>query len=233
MGMDLEEMQELQEIDLLRDEALRGLQAILDQITDAPFVAALDQEIEAQVQVSEQAASASREAAALVETAERRIQAADDRLYGGSVTNPRTLSEIQRDLYAQRRNLIDLQSSASGVNRESEEATTAERWLRDLRKTSLEIWNARQTELTGQRDAIQTRVDQLTERVDAARTRLNAADLAIYDEYRRRRPRVVAGVAGGVCEECRLALPTMVITRARRGGDPIECPSCGCLVKVA
>lgn len=231
--MDLEEMQELQEIDLLRDEALRALQAILDQITDPPFTAALDQEIEAQALIVGQAAGMTREAAATVETAERRIQAADERLYGGSVTNPRTLSEIQRDLYAQRRNLIDLQGVARTVERESEEAASAERWLRGLRDKSLEIWGARQSELKTQRDTAQTRVDQLTERVEAARTRLNAADLAVYDEYRRRRPRVVAGVAGGVCEECRLALPTMVITRARRGGAPIECPSCGCLVKVA
>ena len=232
--MDLEELQELQEVDLLRDDANRTLQAILEQIEDPPFVEALDAEIEAQAQTTQQIAGEAREASAVVETAQRRIDAADERLYGGSVTNPRTLEEIQRDLYAQRQAMVGLKDANLKAHQLSEDAFVAERWLRDLRTQSLEIWSARQAELIGQRDAAQTQVDDLTTQIDARRARISETDLRIYDQYRRRRPRVVAGVAGGVCEECRLALPTMVITRARRGGDaPIECPSCGCLVRVA
>ena len=232
--MDLEELQELQEVDLLRDNANRTLQAILEQIEDPPFVEALDAEIEAQAQATQQLAGEAREAAAVVETAQRRIDAADERLYGGSVTNPRTLEEIQRDLYAQRQAMVGLKDADIKARQLSEDAFVAERWLRALRAKSLEIWNVRQADLVEQRGAVQSQVDELTAQIDARREQISEADLRIYDQYRRRRPRVVAGVAGGVCEECRLALPTMVITRARRGGDhPIECPSCGCLVKVA
>ena len=46
--MDLEGMQELQEIDLLRDAALRALEAATAQIGPPPFMEALDAEIEAQ-----------------------------------------------------------------------------------------------------------------------------------------------------------------------------------------
>lgn len=232
--MDLEELQELQEVDLLRDNANRTLQAILEQIEDPPFVEALDAEIEAQAQATQQLAGEAREAAAVVETAQRRIDAADERLYGGSVTNPRTLEEIQRDLYAQRQAMVGLKDADIKARQLSEDAFVAERWLRALRAKSLEIWNVRLADLVEQRGAVQSQVDELTAQIDARREQISEADLRIYDQYRRRRPRVVAGVAGGVCEECRLALPTMVITRARRGGDhPIECPSCGCLVKVA
>ena len=226
-------MQELQKVDLQRDEARRRLEGVLAQISEHPHLAALNAELEAQTQAAAQAAAAGREAAAAVEQAQRRIEAADERLYGGSITNPRTLTELQSDLYAQRQKLVELQDAALASRQQAEESFGAERWLRQLRERSLEIWNERQSELTAQRDTAQQRMDELTALVDQHRLRLREADLEVYDEYRRRRPRVVAAVAGGVCEECHLALPTMVITRARRSVEPIECPSCGCLVRVA
>ncbi len=231
--MDLEGMQELQKIDLLRDDAKRVLQTVAEQIADPPFVEALDRELKAQVDLAARAAREAREAQATVEVAQRRIQATDERLYGGAVTDHRTLEELQRDLYSQRQNLGGLQDAALSAGLRSEEAADAERWLSGLRAQSLELWNRRQAELAEQRSSAQVRVDDLSALVAQRRMGLSGADLRTYDEYRRRRPRVVAGVVGGVCEECRLTLPTMIITRARRADRPIECPSCGCLVRVA
>ena len=231
--MDLEEMQELQQVDLQRDDAKRVLQMVVEQITDPPFVEALDGEVEAQALLSLTAARESREAEAIVGTAQRRIQASDDRLYGGTITDHRTLEELQRDLYSQRQNLGPLSDANLAARQGAEEATTAERWLRDFREQALAIWNTRQTQLRTERDEAQAHVDDLSVLVEQRRVHLNESDLRTYDEYRQRRPRVVAGVAGGVCEECRLTLPTMIITRARRADRPIECPSCGCLVRVA
>ena len=226
-------MQELQKIDLQRDDAKRKLEAIVEQIADPPFVEGLDTECEAQTLLAAQAAGALREAAAAVETAQRRIDAADKRLYGGAETNPRVLEDLQRDLYAQRQRLTELRDAELAARNHSDENAAAERWLRELRETSLHIWNTGQAELREQRDNAQSQVTALNQLVDEQRKRLSQSDLSVYDAYRLRRPRVVAAVAGGVCEECRLTLPTMIITRARRANDPIECPSCGCLVKVA
>ena len=231
--MDLEEMQELQQVDLQRDDAKRVLQTVVEQIIDPPFVEALDGEIEAQALLSLTAARESRESEAIVGTAQRRIQASDERLYGGTITDHRTLEELQRDLYSQRQNLGPLSDANLAARQRAEEAAIAERWLRDFREQAVAIWNTRQTQLRADRDEAQDHVDDLSVLVEQRRVRLTDSDLGTYDEYRQRRPRVVAGVVGGVCEECRLTLPTMIITRARRADRPIECPSCGCLVRVA
>ena len=226
-------MQELQQVDLQRDDAKRVLQTVVEQIIDPPFVEALDGEIEAQALLSLTAARESREAEAIVGTAQRRIQASDERLYGGTITDHRTLEELQRDLYSQRQNLGPLSDANLAARQRAEEAAIAERWLRDFREQAVAIWNTRQTQLRADRDEAQDHVDDLSVLVEQRRVRLTDSDLGTYDEYRQRRPRVVAGVVGGVCEECRLTLPTMIITRARRADRPIECPSCGCLVRVA
>ncbi len=231
--MDLEGMQQLQEVDIQRDRANRELQAVLDQISDPPFIAQLDAEIEAQEEEARRADQAVREAHAVVQTAQRRIEVTDQRLYSGSITDHRTLEELQRDLYAQRQQLPPLTEAESRASFEAEQAHDAGGWLQRLRTGALDVWNARQAELDGERREVQERVDEYSRQAELLRDKLTQDDLDSYDQYRRRRPRVVATVAGGVCAECRLTLPTIVVTRARRGARAVECPSCGCLLRVA
>ena len=230
--MDLEGLQQLQEIDIQRDEAQRELQAVLDQISDPPFVAQLEAEIEAQEEEARRADQAVREAHAVVQTAQRRIEVTDNRLYSGSITDHRTLEELQRDLYTQRQQLPPLNEAETRATQDAQMAHEAGAWLKQLRTGALDVWNARQSELEVERREAQERVDEFARQVEILRDKLSAEDLATYDRYRRRRPRVVATVAGGVCAGCRLSLPTIVVTRARRGTRSVECPSCGCLLRV-
>ncbi|MCY3734265.1 MAG: hypothetical protein OXG42_08285 [Chloroflexi bacterium] len=230
--MDLEGMQQLQEVDIQRDQAKRELQAVLDQISDPPFIGQLDAELEAQEEEARLADQAVREAHAVVQTAQRRIEVTDQRLYSGSITDHRTLEELQRDLYSQRQQLPPLNEAENRASYEAEQAHDASGWLQQLRTAALDVWNDRQTELDGERHEAQERVDEFARQAELLREKLTQDDLDTYDQYRRRRPRVVATVAGGVCAECRLTLPTIVVTRARRGTRAVECPSCGCLLRV-
>lgn len=231
--MDLEGMQELQEVDIRRDHALREHRQIDEQITPPPFIAQLDAEIAAQETLQTQVGDTLREARALSQTAQRRIEATDQRIYSGAVTDHRTLSQLQADLYSQRQQLPALEDAVLNAEINSQDGAEAVAWLRQLRQRALDHWEGRQRDLVKQRADIQAQLDELQAEVDGHRARLTGEDLQTYDLYRRRRPRVVASVVGGVCSECRLSLPTMVITRARRGNRPIECPACHCLVRVA
>lgn len=226
-------MQQLQKIDLLRDDANRKLREIAEQIGPAPFLDALDAEIEAQTDAAGKSRADLAEARAQVELAERRMEATDERIYGGTITDHRTLQDLQGDLYTQRQNLVPMKDAALAAQHAAEAAAEAESWLRQLRVKAASQWDERQADLAGRRDEAERLLAELTAQVGAQRARLAAEDLATYDDYRLRGPRVVAPVAGGVCGECRLSLPTMVITRARRADRPIECPSCGCLVRVS
>ncbi|MYF81380.1 MAG: hypothetical protein F4177_06400 [Chloroflexi bacterium] len=230
--MDLEGMQQLQEVDIQRDQAKRDLQHIVDQISEPPFVGALEDEIGKQEDEARGADQAVREAQAVVQTAQRRIEVTDRRLYSGSITDHRTLEELQRDLYSQRQQLPPLTEAEQRAQNDAEQAHNASDWLHALRAAAIEIWNERQSQLQVERSAVQEQVDELSRQVEILRDQMVRDDLDVYDQYRRRRPRVVATVAGGVCAECRIALPTIVVSRARRGVRAVECPSCGCLLRV-
>ncbi len=230
--MNLEGLQRLQDVDQKRDKARRALQVVVDQISDPPFIDQLEAEIRAQQDAATRADQGVRESHAIVETAKRRIEVADNRLYSGSITDHRTLEELQRDLYAQRQHLPTLADAETRATEEARLAHEASEWLDTLRENALDLWNAEQSEYRAQRVEAQKLLDELTEQVEVLRKGLSQEDLDTYDHYRRRRPVVVANVAGGVCEQCRLTLPTIVVTRARRGNRVVECPSCGCILRV-
>ena len=231
--MDLEGLERLQEIDIERDDARRELQAVIEQIADPPFLATLDEEIEAQEEEARRGDQLVREAHAVLQTAQRRIEVSDQRLYSGSITEHRTLEQLQRELYAQRQQLPSLIDAEQRAQQDADLAHQAVTWLQELRGQALSIWNERQADLEAQRQAKQDTVDEISRRIEVVRGQLNDADLVVYDQYRRRRPRVVTSVSGGVCNECRLTLPTIIVSRARRGTRNVECPSCGCLLRVS
>ncbi len=231
--MDLEGLQRLQEIDLERDAATRELQVVFDQIADPPFISALEAEATAQESEAQRANQLAREAHALVQTAQRRIDVTDRRLYSGAITEHRVLEELQRELYSQRQQLPPMIEAEQLAGQVAELAQEAVGWLQQLREQALDHWNEQQSTLKVQRGAHQERVDEFSRQIEILRDLLDGDDLAIYDQYRRRRPRVVTTVTGGVCDECRLTLPTIVVTRARRGTRIVECPSCGCLLRVS
>ena len=231
-AMDLEALQHLQEVDIQRDAALRELRTVADQLSDPPNLDRLDAEIAAQTDEVQKAELAAREAKAQVQTAERRIELADKRLYSGTITDHRTLEELQRDLYSQRQQLGPLSDAETRAAGAADASREAESWLIALRTGFVDGWNATQSQLRQEHDAGQERVDGFSRQIDQARASIAEDDLKVYDEYRRRRPRVVANVNGGVCEECRLTVPTVSVTRARRGDRVVDCPSCGCILRV-
>lgn len=230
--MDLEGLQALQEIDIQRDRAIRELQTIVEQISDPPFLAQLDAEVEAQTDEGRRAELSAREAHAHVQTAERRIEAADARLYSGTITDHRTLEELQRDLYSQRQQLSPTKEAETRAREAAEAARDASSWLMTLRTNVVDAWNARQAQLRSEQASAQEQVDEHARQIAEVRGQIADDELAVYDQYRRRRPRVVATVTGGVCDECRLMVPTVAVTRARRGNRVVDCPSCGCILRV-
>ena len=182
--MDLEGMQQLQEVDIQRDQAKRELQAVLDQLSDPPFIDQLDAELEAQEEEARLADQAVREAHAVVQTAQRRIEVTDQRLYSGSITDHRTLEELQRDLYSQRQQLPPLTEAENRATQEAEHAHDASGWLQQLRTGALDVWNARQSELDGERHEAQERVDEFSRQAELLREKLTQDDLDTYDQYR-------------------------------------------------
>ena len=230
--IDLAALVELQAVDLRVDALTKQIRAIDEQLGDPPGVAALAVEQEAQTERREAMRQARKaiddEASGLRE----KIQSEEQKLYGGRGGEARALQNLQEEIYALRRRLKGLDEHTLAAMEREEVEQEAVTYVEGLATASAALWAARQAALQAQRAAVAKDAEALHEEAAAQRAELPAGDLALYDAQRKKRPVAVAASSGGVCGACRLTLPTMVVTRARRAQEPVYCPACACLVYV-
>jgi uncharacterized protein len=217
----------LQEIDLQRDKNRAQIADI-----DARLV-----ETEELIEAREAAAAAETELADLrrrqraIETElkdlDAKIRPLEEKLYGGSIRNPKELSDLQREvelLKAQRSKIED--EGLAGVDA----VETAEATLATARQSAATIeadWRADQEGLRVNK----ARIEGESALLDAERARqaanLDPLSLGQYEKLRSvRQGRAVAHIERGTCGGCRISLPTHIVQRARGGSELVPCPSC-------
>ncbi len=148
-------------------------------------------------------------------------------LYGGRVTNPKELASLQNEVsYLKRRkNELEDKQLEAMVKVEEREAEV------DSKKAGLAQiyaeWNRTQERLTGEQNELKERLTHLRkERAQLERT-IGAEDLALYGELCHRKGGLaVALLQGGVCQACRVALPTSQVQQARLENSLNFCSSC-------
>lgn len=219
----------LQEIDSALDQRIAALESIRARSSESEEVAAIRGEIAAHA-----AGIPELEARQLdldLQVAPLRTKAAEveRKLYDGSITSPKELTDLQKDLdqiNRQRQALEDellqvleqLEAKRAGVRQ-------AEARLREVQAA----WAAEQERLRADEARLEAEIAALQHRRTAQAARIPPAPVTTYDRLRRRRKGVaVVKVERGTCLGCRLTVPTVMLQRARSGmnPNPVQCPSC-------
>ena len=88
-------------------------------------------------------------------------------------------------------------------------------------------WRMAQSEFVKDAEELRSRLATLeAERKETARG-VSEGNLAVYESLRRQKGgQAVALLEDGVCQGCRVALPTSLVQRVRRGSELVHCGSC-------
>ena len=162
-----------------------------------------------------------------VEQLDNRIQTAEQRLYGGTVTNPRELSA-----YEQERTVLTKQRSVEeerllGVMVETEELQSArDRARQELGQLEADRTVEKADLLQMERDLV-GELGELRQVREETTPQIPASGLSVYESLRKTRDGyAVARVVRSLCQGCRLALPTRELQRARTSQNIVQCSSC-------
>jgi len=155
-----------------------------------------------------------------------KVKELEKKLYSGTVTSPKELSAMQKDLDSlkQRRTsseekMLGLMVQVDEKNAEVKAMAAALEERTADRKRRQEELRVKQAELTKEIEALKAK------RREAA-TRLSPATLTLYETVKGIRPQAVAKVDRGMCQGCRLILPAREWHRVRAGAL-VRCSSCG------
>jgi uncharacterized protein len=162
---------------------------------------------------------------------ESRLKQNQERLYGGTVRNPKELSSLQEEAAVLRRHRSELEDGQLEllISVEEQEAELAERRARQQQIET--TWGDEQRILLAEKGQLEARLAELEELVAQKRARLSATDRALYDDLRDQLGgKGVVLLKRGICQACGVDVPTGMAHAVERGEGQHFCPTCNRLL---
>ena len=217
----------LQEIDSDSDRLKGRLEEIRITLEDSSEIAQLKADLDARESVTGAASTAARHAENQVDDQRVKLQTTEQSLYGGSVTDPKELEDLQMEAESLKRHLATLEDHYLAAMFEQEEAENSQEQI----ATSLEEAQDRQVdqhaELLSEREDIEQRFVNLDTEREAAIASVSDEDLKTYERLRAQLGGVaVIALNGDSCGACGLTLPASSRQLVSGGDDLVRCSQC-------
>jgi len=157
-----------------------------------------------------------------------KIKSNEQRLYSGSVNNPKELQSLQADLAHLRRRR---DKTEDGLLEAMTEVDDREALVSEARAVSAQIeeqWKEEQDRLHAIVSQLRDELGVLEERRRELRASIDEADLGLYDSLLRSKGGLAVTVLKGeLCGGCRVRVPSGLAQRARQGKELVLCNNCG------
>jgi predicted nucleic acid-binding Zn-ribbon protein len=159
---------------------------------------------------------------------ENKIRNSEQRLYSGTVKNPKELASLQEELnYLRRRKSAEEDSLLEAMIQVEEHEAAWQEAQAHLENTET-AWTASQAKLSEERSELLARLDALRELRADRQAVVDGADLSTYEDLRGRRSgTAVARLQGNLCTSCHVVVPSSRLQQARQGEKLVFCSSCG------
>ena len=224
----IKQLYSLQELDLALDDVKSQKKQAEEELKARLIVEHLENTLQEERGKLEEIQRAHRTLQLEADIQRERAKQLDQRLFSGEVTSPRDLASLE----------LETNNVKAQVDQKDVQLLEYSMHAQDIRSKigSLETelsdaqqaWDARQAELTAQVAALKAEQDDLTAQRDQIAAVVDRSELLKYENLRRSKAgRAVAKVERGLCQACRMSLPTQHLQRVRAGRQTVLCSSCG------
>jgi len=157
-----------------------------------------------------------------------KIKELTQRLYSGTVSNPKELDGLSKDVEMHKRQRSTLDDKLLELMDAVDQASRRQ----DTQAASLKLVESKRTgdldKLNLERKTLSTRLDVLHAEHEKTRASLDSDVLRIYDQLHRTKVgRAVAQLRRDSCGACGVTVPTGLVNRVRTGDEIVHCTSCG------
>jgi predicted nucleic acid-binding Zn-ribbon protein len=154
--------------------------------------------------------------------------AVEQRLYSGTVSNPKELQDMQEEVASLKRRRQQLEDSLleAMIEVEAGESAVVEatQQLADVRSE----WESSQQDLITERDDLRRSLDDLQQDRKAAVATIDAQNMTLYEKlYKSKRRQPVSPIVDKTCKLCGVGQTSAVIQKLRQGREIVYCPNCG------
>lgn len=222
----------LQEIDLAIESNEQVLNQIASQLGESETVVRARNKLTLEQQRLEELRRQQRSTEWEIDDHSNKISAAEEKLYGGRIGNPKELANLQHEVETLKGRRNQLEDEALAIMEQVELATASVAGKGSELKTLEAEWRSQQQRLSNDMEQLKTVLSELNHKRQLLLTKIDPQAVEFYDGLKKQKGTAVAKVEQGICCGCRISLPTTELQRAR-GGSLVRCNSCGRILFLA
>lgn len=225
------ELYNLQELDWELDSCQARLVIVEAQLKDDSAIVRAQSENTRQKENLRQLRKQHSGQAQKVQQSQEKLLSLEQRLYGGSVRNPRELESLHAEnQYAKEQSekaAEDLLNLMIGMDEHERWVATASEELNQMEIA----WRDTLATLTKEQGVLAKQLQGMLEKRQGLVSSISSSLLTQYERLKRSlHGQAVAKVEKGRCAGCRITLPTKELQQARVAREPVACNSCGRLL---
>jgi predicted nucleic acid-binding Zn-ribbon protein len=220
---------ELQEVDLEIKQKQSALDTINQKLSsNENYVRAKNELKDAEVHLSD-INSRKIENEYEVDELQKSIESINNKLYGGKITNPKELTNLDQELLIHKRNLKQKEDNLLNLMSEEEQAQLLVNDKKEQFKKVDEEEQAGRLLLQKNRDELLPILTELMSNRGKLVILIEPKIVKLYDSLKARKGCAVVRIEQGRCQGCRIALSTNEWQKAKSGAV-IQCSSCGMIL---
>jgi hypothetical protein len=219
---------QLQQLDLELDRLTNEHQAITTSLQGNAKLRKLRSDYEIAQEEWQSSLQTQKDAEWILEDLNNRIQQQEQRLYNGSVTNPKELQSLQQEVQRlraqqnrQEEHLLEVIDTTESLQEVAQQKLVGFQQAQDA-------WQEEFTGLTVRREQVEEQQRQLREKREQLVASLNGDLVKRYETMRRtKQGRAVSKVDQNSCQWCRVILTPSELQHVRISSELQTCTNCG------
>jgi predicted nucleic acid-binding Zn-ribbon protein len=220
------QLYELQELDIDIENTQQTLDLKTQQLGKRDILDTAQNRLNTEQKNLEELKHQRREAEADLDDITSKINNTNQQLYGGKITNPKELANLQHEVNTLKDLNDQLETKALEIIDRVEDAEkTVANANADYQKLEAE-WQQEQKQLTTNIALLQKTLAELTEKRQLLASQIESPTLNLYERVRQQKKQAVSKVEQGICRACRISVSASNLQKAR-SGQPVQCGSCG------
>jgi len=219
---------QLQQLDLELERLLAEQQALANSLQGDPVLKKLRAEDNIAQQQLNSGLQAQKEAEWALEELDRRLLMQEQRLYNGSVTNPKELNAIQQEVHRLRAQQNRQEEMVLEVLLATESLQETAKQKAEALRQAEENWAEGNAAGMTRRSQLETKQQELQTKREQFVTDIDPGLLKRYEALKRsKQGRAVSKVEQNSCQWCRVILTPSEMQRVRASTELQTCNNCG------
>jgi len=226
------QLYQLMELDLQLETSEQALRKITSQLGESQAVIRARNKLTSENQRLEELQRQQQSLEWDIDDLTTKITAAEDKLYGGRVGNPKELASLQHEAEGLKSRRSQMEDKELEIMEQTEQTESSATQTGNELKILESGWQRQQQQLSSEMAEVKLILSDLKHKRQTLSASIDAQATELYDKLKTQKGTAVARVEQGICQGCRISLSAAELQQVRTG-NLVQCSNCGRILFLA